>query len=357
MVTHNEEKAIDNQLIEIKQEQKSTDLAKIRYLSIDVFRAIAIIGMIFVDVIAPFDKVPSWSKHAPNYGLTYVDLVAPLFIFAIGLTYKISYNSNYKKHGWLHTFLRFLRRYAAFIGMGILGSVYFVTSDGIKFSWAVLQAIGVAGIFTLLFLHVPRIVRFLLCFIFLGVYQYILTISIQVEGMMMTLGQLAWVDEHGGIIGGIGFSIMMLLSVTIIEDFRKTDKKQILSLGILLTILGIALHLIWYYTEFPPYGGISKEHVTPAYVLLTAGLGAILFWIIWFVYDYKKLTKNKSILQPMGKNSFFLYILHPLFILLASLLLPQDSHVVLVIFFGILSVVLLWLVAFLLDKKKIYIII
>ncbi|MCG3215389.1 MAG: DUF1624 domain-containing protein [Candidatus Heimdallarchaeota archaeon] len=341
----------------LRNEDSKGTSGKIRYLCIDVFRGIAIVSMIFVNVIAPFNRVPSWSKHAVDFGLTYVDLVAPFFMFAIGLTYKMSFERYYKKQGKLQTYIRFVRRYAAFFGMGIIGSRYIFTLEGVKFSWGVLQAIGIAGIFTLFFMKFPRIIRFILGFSLLAVYQYILTIPIEIEGTIVILGDLSWYDEHGGVIGGIGFCIMMLLSTTIIDDFRKTNKWQILGIGGVFTVLGTTLHFIWKVTDWPLYGGISKERVTAAYILLTVGLGAVLFWLLWYIYDVKHLTKDRSLLQPIGRNAFFIYITHPILIGLTILILSDNAHFALVMFFGILSVVLLWLLSFFMDRKKIYIVI
>ena len=120
---------------EIRQPQKP---AKIRYLSIDIFRGVAIAGMIFANTIAAYKNVPAWSKHATDFGLTYIDLIAPFFIFAITLTFKMSFDSYLRKDGLLKTYLRFLRRFGAFIGFGVLGSQYILTINGISFSWDVL---------------------------------------------------------------------------------------------------------------------------------------------------------------------------------------------------------------------------
>ena len=65
-----------------------------RHISIDVFRGMTIAVMVFVNTVAEFDTTPSWSKHALDLGLTYVDLVAPAFIFMVGLTYWYSYQRS-----------------------------------------------------------------------------------------------------------------------------------------------------------------------------------------------------------------------------------------------------------------------
>ncbi len=352
--TQNQEKEIRSPKSEKKEEIMNE---KPRYLSIDVFRGLSIAVMIFVNVIAPFNNVPAWSKHALDYGLTYVDLVTPFFLFAIGLTYTMSFNQSFENKGWLQTLLRFLRRYAALYGMGALGAIYLITENGIVFSWGVLQAIGLAGLFTMLFIKFPRVIRFAIGLGCLAVYQYILTISVKIGTDMVMLGDLNLMDEHGGIIGGIGFCILLLLSTAIVDDFRKTKKWFILVCGGVFTAGGVILHIIWKYTDWPLFGGISKERVTAAYILLTVGLGSILFWLLWFIYDNKQLTKNKSIVYSMGRNSLLLYILHPILIALTFLILDINSHVALVMFLGLVSVAVLWTLAFFLNRKSFYIVI
>ncbi|MCG3252724.1 MAG: hypothetical protein H7648_02665, partial [Candidatus Heimdallarchaeota archaeon] len=51
---------VDEPVDEIKE--------KIRYMSIDVFRGLAIAAMIFVNTISPFENTPAWSKHAIDFG-------------------------------------------------------------------------------------------------------------------------------------------------------------------------------------------------------------------------------------------------------------------------------------------------
>jgi len=317
-------------LSEINQTKK-------RYLSIDLFRGLAIVGMVFVNIVSKFDNVPDWSKHAADYGLTYVDLVAPFFIFAIALTYKMSFDRYLKREGYVKTYTKFIVRYGALVGFGFIGSVGSFATDGTKFSWGVLQAIGYAGIFTLFFIILPRIVRFVI-----GIG---------------TLADLNLLDSHGGVIGGIGYAALLLIGTAIIDVFGEKKKLPILISGVVFSIFGTAVHFIWKFYGVPLYGGISKERMTPSYVSLTLGLGAILFWLIWYLFDKKEITKGKSyFLQTFGRNAFFLYLFHHLLILLATLYLPQNSHVALVIFVAVMNVGILWLLAFMMDKNKIYIV-
>ncbi|NHJ33513.1 MAG: DUF1624 domain-containing protein [Asgard group archaeon] len=330
---------------------------KIRYMSIDVFRGLAIATMVFVNTVGQFDKIPVWSKHAYDFGLTYVDLVAPFFIFAIALTFKMSFNNTLKREGRLQAYVKFIRRYAALLGFGMLGSI-FISPSGINFGWGVFQSIGIAGIFTVFFIEVPRFYRLLLGFLMLEIYQFVIGLTVNIDGVMITISDLSWGDDHGGFIGGFGYGVMLLLGTTIIDDFRDTEKLSILVFGIVFAALGISLHFIWIGYGFPSYGGISKLRVTNTYTLLTTGMAALTYLLIWLLYDHYKVTKNKSyFLQPQGKNAFFLFLIQPIFLGLAYLYVTLDGHMALAFFSGFLNVAVIWLAAFLLDRYKIYIII
>lgn len=344
---------------EEKEEETQTEIdqKKKRYLSIDLFRGLAIVGMVFVNILSEFDNVPDWSKHAVDYGLTYVDLVAPFFIFAIALTYKMSFDRYLKREGYVKTYTKFIVRYGALVGFGFIGSVGSFASEGLQFSWGVLQAIGYAGIFTLFFIILPRIARFVIGIGTLVAYQFILMINVNVEGVLISLAELNLLDSHGGIIGGIGYAALLLIGTAIIDVFSEKRKIHILICGVVFSIVGTAVHFIWNYYGIPLYGGISKERMTPSYVSVTLGLGAILFWLVWYLFDKREITKGKSyFLQTFGRNAFFLYIFHHLLILLATLYLPQNSHVALVIFVAVMNVGLIWLLAFMMDRNKIYIV-
>lgn len=341
-----------------KIEITSADInKKIRYLSIDVFRGLAITVMLFVNTVSQFNKTPSWSKHATDFGLTYVDLVAPFFIFAIALTYKMSYDSSLETKGYQETILKFLRRYGAFIGFGTLGAII-ITPTGMYFNWGVLQAIGLAGIIAAFFVRIPRSYRLIIGFLMLEVYQFIIGITVNIDDTLLTISDLGYYGDHGGLIGSFGYGVMLILGISIVDDFRKIDKMEILIFGLIFIILGTLFHYIWVYIGFPAYGGLSKMRVTHSYTLLTTGLAACIFWLIWFIFDYHKATKNKSyFLQPQGKNAFFLFVIQPIFLILSIVYLNKDAHVGLVFMSGIINVFVIWAISIFMDKRKIYLII
>jgi predicted acyltransferase len=87
-----------------------------RLLSIDQFRGFAILLMVLANYLAGVRTIPAWLKHAPDVGLTVIDLIALFFIFAIGLTYAQSAQRRFIAGGWRKTIEHFMRRYMAMIG-------------------------------------------------------------------------------------------------------------------------------------------------------------------------------------------------------------------------------------------------
>jgi predicted acyltransferase len=68
-----------------------------RIPSIDQFRGFAILTMVLANYMGGVSLIPAWLKHAPDIGLTVIDLIAPFFIFAIGLTYELSFHRRIER--------------------------------------------------------------------------------------------------------------------------------------------------------------------------------------------------------------------------------------------------------------------
>ena len=69
--------------------------------------------MVLANYLGGIRVVPAWLKHAPDVGLTVADLIAPFFIFAIGLTYGLSARRRMQTAGKAKTVQHFLVRFFA----------------------------------------------------------------------------------------------------------------------------------------------------------------------------------------------------------------------------------------------------
>ncbi len=268
-----------------------------RLLSIDQFRGLSIILMVLANYLAGVALVPAWLKHAPDIGLTVIDLIAPFFIFAIGLTYSLSWSRRSARDGMQKTSQHFVTRFMAMIGIGAVLSAgeIWLQVDGTTVNWGVLQAIGVAGLLTLIVISLPTVWRLIIGLAMLGIYQYMLDTS--------------WLSDvlhspHGGLPGSISWGAMMILATVLSDLFHDPSQRRFFAPASLLALaVGIALAF------FLP---LSKNRVSSSYVLISLGISGLLFTALdWLVQQRKR---HLPLLVTWGKNPLVLYVLHLLLI-------------------------------------------
>lgn len=85
-----------------------------RVLSIDIFRGLTMVVMIFVNDLASVKGLPWWTYHMPRgvNGMTYVDVVFPAFLFIVGMAIPLAVERRLARGGgqialWRHILLRF----------------------------------------------------------------------------------------------------------------------------------------------------------------------------------------------------------------------------------------------------------
>lgn len=80
-----------------------------RFVSLDILRGLSIFGMVFSAII-PYGVLPAWMYHIQNpppghtldvtsYGLGWVDLVFPVFIFCMGAAIPFAFRAKWKRSG------------------------------------------------------------------------------------------------------------------------------------------------------------------------------------------------------------------------------------------------------------------
>ena len=273
---------------------------KYRLVALDQFRGLAILLMVLVNYAADVQNVPAWFKHAPDIGLTIADLVAPMFIFAIGLTFGSSARRRRERDGLGAATGYFTRRFLALIGIGAIISagetMLGVNRTGID--WGVLQAIGCAGLITLLVILFPANIRFALGLGLLAAYQ-----------IMVNKPWLDWVTHspHGGLGGSLSWAAMLILA-TVLGDMlqKESQHKYFYSACALALLSGAVLALI---------APVSKHRVSASYDLISLGVSGSVFSVFY-------LSKAKlSLLSAWGQNPILLYILHYFF--LGVIVLPD----------------------------------
>ncbi len=201
--------------------------------------------------------------------------------------------------GPFDTYSYFLTRYLAIIGLGAIISAAETASgqnpSGID--WGVLQAIGMAGLVTLLVIRLPSIYRWLIGAGILVVYQLILDHFL----LNLTLR-----SPHGGLFGSLDWSAMMILGTALADLFhRPKGGRKKPSHGSPWRSWRRGLSLAF----FSP---VSKHRVSASYVLISLGISALLFLLFHWISDIRNW--NSRLLLAWGKNPLILYFLHYLLI-------------------------------------------
>lgn len=269
-----------------------------RIPSIDQFRGFAIMTMVLANFMGGIQVIPGWLKHAPDIGLTIIDLIAPFFIFAIGLTFGISFHKRKIRDGAFATYSYFFTRYLAIIGLGAVISAgeTAVGQNPSNIDWGVLQAIGIAGLVTLVVISLPTIYRWLIGLSLMAAYQVLL------DKFMLNLTLRS---PHGGLFGSLGWAAMLILATALADAFHKQTgfRKKFLWLSALVLAGGEMLAFV---------SPVSKHRVSAPFVLITLGISALLFYGFYWVSE--QFNKNSKLLTAWGKNPLALYFVHYLLI-------------------------------------------
>jgi len=112
-------------------------LSKQRILSIDAFRGITILVMIFVNELAGVRDIPQWMKHMPADAdaMSFVDVVFPAFLFIVGMAIPFAIDNRLMKGD---SFIQ-LQQHILFrtLGLLVLG-VFMVNAEGGNYNEALM---------------------------------------------------------------------------------------------------------------------------------------------------------------------------------------------------------------------------
>jgi heparan-alpha-glucosaminide N-acetyltransferase len=352
-----------------------------RITSIDIFRGLMILTMIFVNDLASIHNIPAWMKHAPTEAdtMTFVDLVFPAFLFIVGMAIPFAIQKRIDRgettaHIWKHILIRT-------IGLIVLG-VFMVNMEslnasatGISHSWWMLL-LFIAAI--LVWNQYPKVAdwkRIMVALLrFIGVIILIILAVIYRggEGDQVHWMQTSW----WGILGLIGWAYLTCCAVYFL--FRKNlsamigilalfialyigDKNGKLDFlapitnyiwlgghigghssitlsGVIIATLfldgsptqnhrsrmkwiaGFALMLFVAGYFLRPLYGISKNNATPTWCLYSSAICCLIFLALYWFVDLKGIEKWARFLKPAGENPLLAYILPDVFYALMGIL-------------------------------------
>ena len=355
-----------------------------RIASIDAFRGFTVLAMIFVIQVAGYTNLPltmSWFgsppvstfKHAGDainatgVGLTFTDLVAPFFVFIVGMALPLSKKrrgSEWWKHVTKRTFM--------LIALGViyislaLGSAN--TWGGLSYWWGILQAIGIAYFMGAVSTQFPQWQRWIAVFVISGFHLFMsmnfswwLHLGNPNAGFW-TIANLSGdplrpLTVHCTPWASISYGVITIVGTILGESLLSRDHKKIITqsiiIGITFFVIGYLIHLY----DFPKFA-MNKDNVTVSYALATSGISALTFLIFYLIMDVAKYQKWAWVFIVFGSNALLGYFLQPIVRIFVYALGFKPYLIGLSgwygMFIGLVWTALLWVVLLWCNKRNIY---
>ena len=353
--------------------------------SIDVFRALTMFLMIFVNDLWSLIKIPDWLGHtaADHDGMGLADTVFPAFLFIVGLSIPFAIRNRVRKGQSTGYMLRhiFVRSFALIV-MG----VYMVNLESYnselavlhKYWWEILMAVAIFLVWNKYPEKKPSWPYLFYGFQATGVALLVFLAIIYRGG---TIDQPEWMKTHWwGILGLIGWAYLIS---AVIYLFSKSRIWLLVGAMVFFNIFNVAHFAGWlesftsikryiwivgngsmpaftmagvvasaFYMKYEtlrstwayalllmvfaaimlgfgfgtrPAWGISKIWATPAWVGICTGIGLMGYAILSIVVDHYRKGKWFDIIKPAGTSTLTCYLI-PYFIYpivaLLSLQLP-----------------------------------
>ncbi|MDP4175404.1 MAG: hypothetical protein Q8933_15630 [Bacteroidota bacterium] len=365
---------------EIKQaNQAETPNKKKRIASVDAFRGFTMLAMIFVIQVAGYKDLPfamSWFgspvvstfHHAADaegnltgIGLTFTDLVAPFFVFIVGLVIPFSKKSRSGILWWKHVGTRV----AMLIALGV---IYISLILGLSYWWGILQAIAIAYLMGAAFMLLKPNWRWVAIFVVAAFHQYMsltfpwwthlgdpkaTALSIANLGgdpwLPLTVHCTPWASISYGIITVTG----TLLGEAILSHSTKKIITQSIIIGTVFCLAGYILHLYSW-----PVFAMNKATVSSSYALFTSGIGAFTFLIFFLIMDVAQIQAWAYPFIVFGSNALLGYFLQPfvrMFLYALGFKMYLTGHTGWMgMFVGLLWTAILWVVLLMCNKRNIY---
>jgi len=375
--------------------QDSGIKGKQRYFAIDVLRGMTIALMILVNTPGSWATMYAPFKHAAWHGFTLTDLVFPTFLFVIGNAASFSLNKYEKQSEAVFLKKVFKRSILIFLIGLFLNAFPFVYREGNElilkdFSklriMGVLQRIALCYLFASLILHYLKLKKVLIfSAILLLAYWFIMwyfgtypnpyslegnaalkfdLLIFPVENLWKGFG-VAFDPE--GLLSTIPAIVNVVAGYTVGKFIQKSgnNKNTVLKLILAgLALLGLAL--LW-----SPYFPINKGIWSSPFVLYSTGWDLLLLGFLILIIEVLGFKKWTYFFEAFGRNPLFIFIMSGVVVMLMSIIfingepmkpwiynkfyLSWLSDYNASLFFAISYMLLMWLLGYFLDKKKIYI--
>jgi predicted acyltransferase len=378
-----------------------------RYYSLDVFRGATVALMILVNNPGSWGHIFSPLAHASWHGCTPTDLVFPFFLFAVGnamsfVMPKLQQGNDAAFWG------KVIQRTLMIFGIGL----FLNWSPFVKFSedvlvwkpWenvrilGVLQRIALCYFFASVIIYYGKSRMALFIGMMILVIYWVLTFSLGVPGHMYSLSGYFGNAIDQQILGithiykgeGVPFdpegltstlpAIVQVLFGYLVGEYIQLKGKNFDMLAQLL-LTGVVFVLVGYIWDFS--FPINKKIWTSSYVFYTTGLAMITLGMFIYLLEFKEAKgKWSQFFDVFGKNPLFIFVLSGFLPRVLALLRWVDhvdekgekvytsalpwfyEHVckniatdlrIGSLLYALCMIAFMGLLAYILDKKKIYI--
>lgn len=357
----------------------------LRLDSIDVFRAVTMFLMIFVNDFWTLEAVPKWLEHskAAEDAMGLSDVVFPAFLFIVGLSIPFAIANRRQKGDSNALIVRHIaERTFALLLMGIFIVNYENISDSMIISKYVWE-IGMVAAFFLIWNVYPADPARKTLFTGLKILGYLLLVGLAVIYKGGDAQHPTWMDTHWyGILGLIGWSYLLgALTYVLTGDrlswavggwlffvlfnlaefsgvlealnpikkyvwivgsgsmpafvmggvvasviFRNRVRGNGVGTAYLITLAMLGLVCLAYGFGTRPFWGISKIRATPAWVGICSGISFIAFAFFFWLVDLQKIKRWADIIKPAGTATLTCYLIPYIWyavITLAGISLPM----------------------------------
>jgi predicted acyltransferase len=305
-----------------------------RFLSLDVFRGLAVCLMIIVNTPAPGAQPYSWLVHAKWFGFTAADWVFPSFLFAVGCSMAFAFLRPTTEWAFAS---KVLRRAALIFLLGFLMYWYpfFRQVDG---AWTltpfsdtrvmgVLQRIALCyalGAFAVRYLS-PRNLVILSGALLAGYWAILLAVdpsdpfsklgNAGTRLDLFVLGQNHLYRRDGGfdpegLLGAAPATVNVIAGYLAARYFTQAPDRGRALARMALAGVAFSLAALAWSPSFP----ISKKLWTGSFVLLTTGLDLMLLAALAALLEGRAPNPATRFFQVFGRNPLVIYLFSELFV-------------------------------------------
>ncbi|NIJ51288.1 acyltransferase family protein [Dyadobacter arcticus] len=295
-----------------------------RLLSLDAMRGFTIAAMIMVNFPGSEEFVFSTLSHTKWNGLTFTDLIAPVFLYIVGVSIAFAYSKRLSISGpkgdlYKKIIIRSLKIFA--VGMFLNMMPHFNLSD-LRYTGTLHRIAIVFLVCAILFLNTTWKQQAILGISILILY-WLALVLIPTPGMgkvMLERGNnlAAWVDQQylpgkmwqgnwdpegilstfPSIVTGITGMLAGRLMLTSLTSNETSN--YLMSSGLIVAAAGYFWNL-----TFP----VNENLWSSSFVLVTSGFASMLFGTLYFIIDIKGRKKGIAPGVIFGANAIAVYVL------------------------------------------------